>query len=231
LGRHDEVVELLETAEVVAVEDVGMGVMKPRKVTLKKGSNTFHAAYKPIKRGRHKGFWESYEAEVAAYEIDRLLGLDMVPPTVVRRVQSDKGSLQLWAEECHLYRDVQGETPQTQEWSHQLSRMKMLDVLINNTDRNAQNFLVDPHFHIILIDHSRAFGTGNKMLKDPKKLPVQFDRMLVEKLKALNREELEARLDKLLMGGQIKNVLKRRDVLLAHLEKLIKERGEARVLF
>ena len=49
--------------------------------------------------------------------------------------------------------------------------MKMLDVLINNDDRNAQNFLVDPDFHIILIDHSRAFISGKKMIKNPKKLP------------------------------------------------------------
>ena len=74
-------------------------------------------------------------------------------------------------EDCKLYRDVENKTPNTPSWSHQLSRMKMLDVLINNDDRNAQNFLVDPDFHIILIDHSRAFISGKKMIKNPKKLP------------------------------------------------------------
>ncbi len=77
-------------------------------------------------------------------------------------------------------------------------------------------------------------------MKKPKKLPVQFDRKLAEKLKGLNRERLDAQLGsvefedgsmKLLSGGQIKAVLKRRDALLAHLQKLIEERGEAMVLF
>jgi len=114
------------------------------------------------------------------------------------------------------------------------------DVLINNEDRNAQNFFVCPQFHIILIDHSRAFITSTKMLKMPEKLPAFFDRKLVEKLKGLTREDLEIRLKsvafeddriRLLRDGQIKAVLKRRDLLLAHLQKLIEERGEGNVLF
>lgn len=231
LDRYEEVEELLRTAEVESVEDVGMGVMKPRRATLSQGSQTFDAAYKPIKRGRYKGFWESYEAEVAAYEMDRLLGLDMVPPTIVRRVESNLGSLQLWVEGCKLYADVEDQTPPSVQWSWQLSRMKMFDVLINNTDRNAQNFLVDSDFHIILIDHSRAFTSGTKMLDQKDKLPTFFDRKLVEKLKTLTREDLDQRLKDLLMGGQIEGILERRDGLLEHLAKLIAERGAAQVLF
>jgi hypothetical protein len=231
LNRYEELEELLKTAEVVSVEDVGMGVMKPRRATFKSGDQTFDAAYKPIKRGRHKGYWESYEAEVAAYGMDRLLGLDMVPPTVVRRVESDLGSLQLWIDNTKLYADVQDKTPRSVRWTWQLSRMKMFDVLINNTDRNAQNFLVDPDFNIVLIDHSRAFTSGTKILDEKDKLPTFFDRKLVERLKALTREELDGRFKDLLMGGQIEGILKRRDGLLEHLEKLIAERGETQVLF
>ena len=160
-----------------------------------------------------------------------LIGLGMTPPTIERRIKGNKGSLQFWADDCKLYRDVQAKTPNTPSWSHQLSRMKMLDVLINNEDRNAQNFLVDPDFHIILIDHSRAFISGKGMIKNPKKLPNQFDRKLVEALKGLDRDTLDTHLKPYLNGGQIKGVLERRDFLLEHLDKLIQERGEARVLF
>ena len=153
---------------------------------------TIDAAFKPIKRGRQHGFWESYQAEIGAYEMDKLLGLGMVPPTVERRGKKNKGSLQFWVHNCQLYRDVMASTPQTPSWSHQLSRMKMLDILINNDDRNAQNFLVDPDAHIILIDHSRAFVSSKKILKNEKKLPNQYDRALVEKLRTLDRETLDA---------------------------------------
>ena len=36
------------------------------------------------------GYWESYKSEIAAYELDKLLGLDMIPPTVERRVQGER---------------------------------------------------------------------------------------------------------------------------------------------
>lgn len=231
LAQPQEVVTLLETAEIVSVEEIGMGVTKPWRVDFQHGSERFRAVYKPIKRGRNKGFWESYQAEVAAYVMDRLIGLDMVPPTVVRRVKSDLGSVQLWVDGCSLYKDVEGNTPRSVEWSWQLSRMKMFDVLIHNTDRNAQNFMVDQDYHIILIDHSRAFTTDKAMLKKKDKLPVAFDRGVVEKMRALTREDLDENLGELLQGRQIKALLDRRDGLLEHLNKLIAEKGEGSVLF
>lgn len=245
LDRSPEVESLLRKAEIRDFGPIGHGVTSPWRITLWNGGKPFYAAYKPIKEGRHSAYWESYQAEVAAYELDKMLGLNKVPPTVVRRigkvpVDDDKGSLQLWVEGCQFYRDVQDNTPRKASWSYELSRMKMFDVLINNEDRNAQNFFVCPDFHLILIDHSRAFITSTKMRKMSAKQPIFFDRKLVEKLKELTQETLDARLKsaafedgsiRLLRDSQIKAILKRRDVLLAHLAKLIEEKGEAAVLF
>ncbi len=230
-GSAAEIEELLNNAEVRSVEDIPMGVTNPRRVKLKHGDVTFEAAFKPIKFGKQHGFWESYQAEVAAYEMDKLLGLGMVPPTVKRSVKKNTGSLQFWVHNCELYRDVMANTPQTSSWSHQLSRMKMFDILINNGDRNAQNFLVDADAHIILIDHSRAFISSKKLLKNKKKLPNQYDRALVEKLRTLDRETLDASFKGVLRGGRIKAILERRDFLLSHVDKLVEERGEAQVFF
>jgi hypothetical protein len=232
VGRAGEIEQMLLTAEPVSVEDVGMGVTKPSKVVLRKDGVEIGAAFKPIQRGRQKGFWESYEAEIAAYELDKILGMNMVPPTVERVIDKQKGSLQYWVEDCKLYKELQGQAPpRPSEWSHQLSVMKMFDVLIMNKDRNAQNFLVDGDWHMVLIDHSRAFIGEDDIGKDEKKLPVQFDRKLVEKLRSLDAASLEASLGKLLMGGQVKSLIKRRDALLAYLDGLVAERGEARVFF
>jgi hypothetical protein len=218
---------LLRTAEVTSVEDIGMGVTAPKKVHLKQGELTLKGVFKPIQRGRQKGFWESYQGEVAAYEFDKVLGLDMVPPTVVREIDGKRGSLQLWVEGCKLYRDVQSGTPQSVDWSHQLSRMKLFDSLICNRDRNAQNFLVSSDWVIVLIDHSRAF-ISDKKIPSP---PVQVARGLLEKLKALNLETIEPRFEGIMGKGDIKNILARRDALLAHFDKLIAEKGEALVVY
>ncbi len=118
VGRYEEVEELLKTAEIVSIEDVGSGVTKPKTVFLKNGDQTLQAAFKPIRRGRQGGFWESYQAEIVAYELDKLLGLDMVPPTVVRKVDGDMGSLQLWVADGQLYGEVVKKIPQTPSWRH-----------------------------------------------------------------------------------------------------------------
>ena len=102
-GRAAEIEELLNDAEVLSVEDIGMGVTKPWRVKLQQGDVTLDAAFKPIKRGRQGGFWESYQAEIATYKLDKLLGLGMVPPTVERRVKNNKGSLQFWVHNCKHY--------------------------------------------------------------------------------------------------------------------------------
>jgi hypothetical protein len=230
VGREAEFEELLMTADVVSMEDIGVGVTKPHSVILKKGDLELKAAFKPIKRGRAGGFWESYEAEVAAYKLDQMLGLNMVPPTVVRKIDKRNGSLQFWVDDCKLYGDVMNVVPATPQWSHQLSRMKMFDNLILNEDRNARNFLVDPEHDIILIDHSRAFLSKKKIGKD-NKLPTQYDRRLMERVQALEKEQLEVQLKDILMGGQIKAIIARRDKLVEHMEKMIAERGEHNVMF
>jgi hypothetical protein len=223
--------EWLQTAEIQEMEDVGEGVTKPTRVTLKQGDIVFRAIYKPLKRGRHKGYWESYQAEVAAYELDKMLGLDMVPPTVVRRIKGNLGSLQLWVEGCDTYKRLEPKVPRTPRFSRQISRMKMFDNLIFNDDRNAGNFMLDAAWNVILIDHSRALIERKNLLKGKNKLPVQYDRKLLERLQALTREELEATLDDILQGGQIKALLTRRDKLLEHQQELVDELGEARVMF
>ena len=231
IAQRDLLEDWLANAEVQNLEEVGEGVTNPSKVTLMHEGTTFYAIFKPLERGRHRGFWESYQAEVAAYKVDKMLGLDMVPPTVVRRINNSLGSLQLWVEGCDTYKRLEARVPQTPGFSWQISRMKMFDNLIFNEDRNAGNFLLDEAWNIVLIDHSRAFLDRKRLLKEKTQLPAQYDRTLVKKLQAMNLEALESELDDLLMGGQIESILDRRDKLLQHLQQLIAERGEGSVLF
>ena len=44
------------------------------------------------------GYFESYKSEVAAYELDKLLSLNMVPPVVERRVNNDLGAAIMWVD-------------------------------------------------------------------------------------------------------------------------------------
>jgi len=231
LEKTNEYVEILKSAEVVDLEDVGMGVTRPWKATLKTGDRTLHGAFKPIKRGRQSGAWESYQAEIAAYELDQMLGLDMVPPTVVREIRNKKGSLQLWIGDSELFQDVEGRPKRAYEWSKELARMVMFDALIYNPDRNAGNFLVSPYWEVILIDHSQAFLARKNLPKDKDDVPFRFDRKVVENLRGLQADDIRARFENMLLKDQIEALLARREALLAHIDKLILERGEDVVLF
>ena len=74
-----------------------MGVTKPMRCYFAPYSRlTESMTFKKIKPGRHGGFWESYKADIAAYELDKLLGLEMIPPTVEKRVDGSLGATVMW---------------------------------------------------------------------------------------------------------------------------------------
>jgi hypothetical protein len=216
--------ELLKNAEVVSFEDLARGDPASKRAHLKKDEIELRAVWRPFPSAgdRAQG---SYRAEIAAYELDKMLGLDMVPPTVARIIEGRPGSMQLWVNGCRTYK--QGTAPTTTEWNHQMSRVNLFDALIGNTLRNETNLLVDPDSEIVLVDHVGGFSSDTE-LRNP---PVQFDRRLLAKLRALREDEVQTRLNGLLSREDIKNVLKRRDALLAHLAKLVAEKGDAAVLF
>jgi hypothetical protein len=226
LGRYAEYAEYLRTAPIVKVVDVGQGVTKPRRAFFRSGGIAESALVKPLRPGRRAGFWESYKSEIAAYEMDRLLGLDMVPVTVERRVEGAQASVQLWLKGRLLSQIEEQKPPDQQEWNRQVCRHRVFDALIANIDRNAGNILIDDEWNVILIDHSRAFA-ANRMPFE--KEITRVDRELFEALKALEEETVMERLKPWLFESSIRRLLERRDKLVAKLERLVEEKGEAAV--
>jgi hypothetical protein len=231
VGKAKEFEDVLATGDIVDMKDLGEGRTHPKKLTISKNGLELHGIWKPIERGRHDWAWETYQAEVVAYQLDQILGLNMVPPTVVREIGEQKGSLQLWIEGGRLLEDVEEDPPQTVEWERQLNQMKSFDCLICNPDRHPGNIIVDADWNVILIDHSQCFLSDQQLEKDPKAIPMQFDRRLVEKLKYLGPASLRLHFHNYLMDSQVDAILVRRDALLAHIEKLIAEKGEDAVLY
>jgi hypothetical protein len=104
----EEIEKYLSTADVEAVSAIPVGVSRPRKVLFSRDGHRVHAVFKNIDerrrntrdptatgggRGRVYLMWrDSYIYDLAAYHVDRLLGLDRVPPIVPRKFRGDKGS-------------------------------------------------------------------------------------------------------------------------------------------
>ncbi len=228
LGRHAEFEEFLRTAPIDRIEKVGEGVTDPDRAFFSGGGLAACALVKILPPKRYRGFWESYKSEIAAYELDRLLDLDMVPVTVERRIKGDRSSVQLWLNDCQLLREAGSAIPaRPREWGRQVCRQRIFDALSANIDRNAGNILIDGDWNLILIDHSRAFIKNETPHLDE---IVQADRQIFAALKALDEQSLNQRVKPWLFDkNSVKDLLERRDKIVERLEKLIQDRGEASV--
>ncbi len=229
VGHEPEFEAALRTSKVIKLEEIPIGVTKPQRATLEPSTPVASFAWKPIRPGRPNGYFESYKSEIAAYELDKMLDLHMVPPNVERKHQGLTGAAVYWIENTkgwNMKQPPQGPEPQ---WSRQLARMKMFDLLIANIDRNQGNLLYDADWHLFLIDHSRAFIDK----KDLKGLPTlaTVDRALWGKITALTFDQLKATLGPWVGDGELRAMLARRDLMAAAIQKLVAERGEDVVFF
>jgi len=227
LTNRAQIEEYLKTAEVVGLEELKIGVTRPRRAKLAPGGPVEAFAWKVVPPGRPAGFWESYKSEIAAYEMDKLLELDMVPPTVERKVKGTTGAAVMWCSPTKSFGELKGVPTAPADhiaaWNRQLSRAKMFDNLIGNKDPNLGNWLVDPAWNLILIDHTRAFTTDKDMVH--KKIE-HVDAPLWEKMKALTYEQLEPVLGAWVGKSELKALLQRRDLMNAAYEKQMPERSD-----
>ncbi len=227
VGRHAQIEQFLKTAKIRRLEDIPLGVTNPRRAFFVPGGLAAGAVVKTIDAGPTAPYLDTWKSEIAAYELDKLLDMDMVPPTVERRVEGERCSAQLWVENTQSLKKLgTGTGGDVMAWNRQVYRHRVFDDLIINSDRNAGNMLVDPVWNIILIDHSRAFDTRKSGMPFPL---TKIDRPFFEKLKALDGATLKERIGSLLTFG-VDPILRRRDRIVQEFEKLIKEQGEANVI-
>jgi len=228
-------------AKVKSMETIPIGVTQAKKVLLERDGIRMRAAFRDVsirkariklKDGWKLDFRDDCRYECAAYELSKLLGMDCIPPVVVRKIKGNTGSIQIWIERAKMELDRQKEKidpPDKTGWYLQIQNMRLFDNLIYNEDRNQGNILIDEAWKVWLIDHTRAFRTHH----DPPspQLVRNCDEKTWENLRNLNEETLKEKLRDFLRGNEISAILKRRDVLVERIQSQIDLRGEDTVLF
>ena len=231
IGRAAEMEAYLRTAEVDRMEGTAVGVTKPRHVFLKPGGPFDQMAWKVLPPGMYNGYHESYKTEIAAYEMDKLLELNMVPPTVERTINGQTGAAVMWINGTKNFKELGGvPTPPGRMlglWNREMVFAKLFDDFIGNSDPNLGNWLKDDEWNIILIDHSRAFGTDKTLTHEL----TRIHKGLWDKMMALTEEQLGVTpLGQLLDKKELHGIFERRAAMVKVVDKLVKSKGNAAYL-
>lgn len=238
----DEVLEFLRTAEMVKRETIDKGVTRPKLLLLEKNGVRARAIFHDVDISKDRQrlasgetvnfFRDSYHNNVAAYELGRLLGLDNIPPVVIRKIRKAEGSVQLWIEQSYdetqrKERGARGVLPV--EVRRRVADMWVFDNLINNIDRNEGNMLYDSASGFWWIDHTRTFSRA-KQLPSPDRIK-RCSRSLLAAIRALDKTEVTERLSPYLSSFAIDSLFDRRDLLVEYLDEMVASKGEEVFLF
>jgi hypothetical protein len=161
---------------------------------------------------------KNFSPELAAYRLDRLLGLDMVPVTVAREVDGDAGTLQVFVPNLknEKARSESGDgyqawCPLPQQWN----AMYVFDALSFNELRHPEDMLYSPgNWQLMLANHTRAFVAKSGRPPWLEEVELAIGDAWVEALSGLSDEVLDAELGDVLDKRRLGAVKKRRDGLL-----------------
>jgi hypothetical protein len=218
LGREPQIEQHLKTAQIVTLEDIGTGVTKPKRARLVPDTPFSSLTWKVLPPGERDGYWESYKSEIAAYELDKLLGLDMVPPAVERQIDGETGAAIMWIDGVKSVKDLGGKVPSGPAWDKPIRRMLMFDNLIGNPDRNSGNILVGAPGELILIDHSRAFTTDRSL----ERKIARVDGELWDRIAAVTPTQLSAVLNPWMRSASVDALLDRRKRMMSERPQIIR---------
>jgi hypothetical protein len=237
----DEAMEIfLLDSEVVRVQQMLPGSTYPMAVELRMHGTVRKAVYKyrpadlPHTEDIAMGvpLADSYLYEVAAYRLDRTLGLGMVPVAVIRDIHAE-GAVIEWISDAFTEQQLRerGDYPEdSQPLIQQRDVMNLFDALILNEDRKGSDQLITPEdWKLHLVDHSRAFPVSEEIPPGFLVRPASLSRALLHRLIELDTESLPELLAGLLTDTQIEALLERRDKILGKINSDRQKYGDAKV--
>ena len=194
-----------------AAPDDGQLDQRWRPVRLRQQGIELTAAFT---RTTRRGF----SPDIAAWRLDRLLGLEMVPTVIIREFDGDDGTLQYVPPQTITEAQRQAERLGGAAWcplADQFTAMYVFDALIGNTGRTLERLrYTTDSFNLILLGHDLAFSQSGEL--PPHLVDVEFvlTPAWIEALQSLDEALLEAQFADVLDRRRRRALLERRDRLL-----------------
>lgn len=181
---------------------------------------------------------DSYKYDIAAYELNKLLDLNIVPPTVEREVEGRKGMLQLLIEGIiteEVRRNKNIEPPDLEKYKKSLEELTVFENLTYSDSYCAKRDLGDiliihkEEWKIWRVDFSEAFAPFSELLPE---CPItRCSQSLYQNLQKLDNDDIKSELSLYLNDEEISALLERKKIIIEKIKKLIEEKGEEAVLF
>ena len=179
---------------------------------------------------------DSYVYGLAAYELDKLFELNIYPPVIERTVNGRKASLQILV---NRYLD-EGERrlkditpPDPEKFLNALEEIKIFEYLVYDTalclQTDLQDVLITEEWKVWRVDLSEAFWPTPEIIGGCE--ITRCSRKLYQNMKQTEDKKIRSKLKKYLNEDEISALLKRKDIIIEILQKLIKEKGEEAVMF
>ena len=238
---REQMEQFLKTANIVSERPAGKGITGTLRVTLSDGTHIHDAHVQQIdvykaeyrtKDGIERDFRDSYKFNIAAYRLDSIMDLGMIPVCVYREYKGKPSAIDWWVDDVQFdeegRRAKDANPPDLNRWVRQLNEIRDFDELIYNEDRNQGNLLIDKSWKLWAIDHSRSFRDKTN-LRNPDVLRRISNKQL-NAMKALNQQLLEDLLLPYVTRQDIADLLIRRDLIVRFFENEIQSKGGDAIL-
>jgi len=221
-------------APVTAVnKNLEMGRSDAWLVTLDDQGKRLRALFKSVRRPRPAMMPDSYTYELAAYELDRLLGLNLIPAMVERKVDGRPGSLQAFlegveTEKSRMRKNLQ--PPDLQAFQDQLDEVTLLENLTCTPRQDLGDLLIQTDtWKVWRVDFAEAFMPSTELLAE--RLIRRASRRFTAALRDWDESQVRKRLARYLNPSEVEALIRRRQLILDEVDRLIREKGEAAVLY
>lgn len=237
---QNEMEKFLKTARVIPDKKGVGGRTESWSVTLYDGKITMRGFAKFTDLPRPSTIPDSYRYGIAAYELNKLLDLDLVPPTVEREIRGRKASLMPVIEGAIKERDRRRrniEPPDPESFENTMAELKVFENLVYSSalceeggdDLGDLLVAYRRDWKVWRVDLSQAFSPISELIQY-----CEFTRCskkLFKNLQKLDDETVKAYLNKYLNENEMSALLERKKLIIEKIIQLIKEKGEDSVLF